>query len=79
MHDLWSAGQSFQAIMPTLSDMLGWLQNLQSEPQRLALVRADEPDNWNNETPEAVQEAFRTYLTDDKALHVRLTAEQVGQ
>jgi len=58
---------------------LGWLQNLQSEPQRLALIRADDPDSWNAETPEAVQEAFRTYLTDDKALHVRLTAEQVGQ
>ncbi len=45
----------------------------------MALIHADEPDTWNNETPEAVQEAFRTYLTDDKALHVRLTAEQVGQ
>jgi hypothetical protein len=28
MHDLWSAGQSFSAIMPTLSDMIGWLAAL---------------------------------------------------
>jgi hypothetical protein len=28
MHDLWSAGQSFSAIMPTLSDMVGWLAAL---------------------------------------------------
>jgi hypothetical protein len=28
MHDLWSAGQSFAAIMPTLGDMLGWLAAL---------------------------------------------------
>jgi hypothetical protein len=28
MSDLWSAGQSFSAIMPTLSDMIGWLAAL---------------------------------------------------
>jgi hypothetical protein len=28
MHDLWSAGQSFSAIVPTLSDMMGWLAAL---------------------------------------------------
>jgi hypothetical protein len=28
MHDLWSAGQNFSAIMPTLSDMIGWLAAL---------------------------------------------------
>jgi hypothetical protein len=28
MHDLWSAGQSFDAIMPTLGDMIGWLAAL---------------------------------------------------
>jgi len=28
MHDLWSAGQSFAAITPTLGDMLGWLAAL---------------------------------------------------
>jgi len=28
MHDLWSAGQGFSAIMPTLSDMIGWLASL---------------------------------------------------
>lgn len=28
MHDLWSAGQSFAAILPTLGDMLGWLTAL---------------------------------------------------
>lgn len=28
MHDLWSAGQGFDAILPTLSDMLGWLSAL---------------------------------------------------
>jgi hypothetical protein len=28
MHDLWSAGQSFSAIVPTLSDMIGWLAAL---------------------------------------------------
>jgi hypothetical protein len=28
MHDLWSAGQSFSAILPTLSDMIGWLAAL---------------------------------------------------
>jgi hypothetical protein len=28
MHDLWSAGQSFSAIVPTLSDMIGWLATL---------------------------------------------------
>jgi len=28
MHDLWSAGQSFRDIMPTLSDMIGWLAAL---------------------------------------------------
>jgi hypothetical protein len=28
MHDLWSADQSFAAIIPTLSDMLGWLATL---------------------------------------------------
>jgi hypothetical protein len=28
MHDLWSAGQSFSAIVPTLSDMIGWLASL---------------------------------------------------
>jgi hypothetical protein len=28
MHDLWSAGQSFAAITPTLGDMLGWLASL---------------------------------------------------
>lgn len=28
MHDLWSAGQGFSAIMPTLSDMIGWLAAL---------------------------------------------------
>jgi hypothetical protein len=25
MHVLWSQGQTFQAVMPTLSDMMGWL------------------------------------------------------
>jgi hypothetical protein len=28
VHQLWSQGQSFHAIMPTLSDMLGWLAAL---------------------------------------------------
>ncbi|WP_459853018.1 hypothetical protein [Dongia sp. agr-C8] len=28
IHDLWSAGQGFSAIMPTLSDMIGWLAAL---------------------------------------------------
>ncbi|MDQ7246531.1 hypothetical protein [Dongia sedimenti] len=28
MHDLWSEGQSFSAILPTLGDMLGWLAAL---------------------------------------------------
>jgi len=28
VHDLWSAGQSFSAIVPALSDMLGWLSAL---------------------------------------------------
>src|SRR5690348_4901954 len=28
MHDLWAAGQSFSAIVPTLSDMIGWLATL---------------------------------------------------
>jgi hypothetical protein len=28
MSDLWSAGQSFAAIVPTLSDMIGWLAAL---------------------------------------------------
>ncbi len=28
MHDLWSADQSFSAIAPTLSDMIGWLAAL---------------------------------------------------
>jgi len=28
MHDLWSMGQSFAAITPTLGDMLGWLAAL---------------------------------------------------
>jgi hypothetical protein len=28
MHDLWSAGQTFSAIVPTLSDMLAWLAAL---------------------------------------------------
>ena len=28
MHDLWSAGQEFSAIVPTLSDMIGWLAAL---------------------------------------------------
>jgi hypothetical protein len=28
MHDLWSAGQSFSAIAPTLSDIMGWLAAL---------------------------------------------------
>src|SRR4051812_36765191 len=28
MHDLWSVGQSFSAIIPTLSDMIGWLASL---------------------------------------------------
>ena len=28
MHDLWSTGQSFSAIVPTLSDMIGWLAAL---------------------------------------------------
>ncbi len=28
MHDLWEAGQSFSAIVPTLSDMIGWLAAL---------------------------------------------------
>jgi hypothetical protein len=28
MHDLWSEGQSFAAIVPTLGDMLGWLAAL---------------------------------------------------
>jgi len=28
MYDLWSAGQSFSAIAPTLGDMLGWLSAL---------------------------------------------------
>jgi hypothetical protein len=28
MHDLWSAGQSFSQIVPTLSDMIGWLAAL---------------------------------------------------
>ena len=28
MHDLWSAGQSFAAVTPTLGDMLGWLSAL---------------------------------------------------
>jgi hypothetical protein len=28
MHDLWSNGQSFSAILPTLGDMLGWLAAL---------------------------------------------------
>src|SRR5687767_11206343 len=28
MHALWSAGQSFDAIVPTLTDMLGWLSAL---------------------------------------------------
>jgi len=28
IHDLWYAGQSFSAIIPTLSDMLGWLAAL---------------------------------------------------
>ena len=28
MHDLWSNGQSFSAIMPTLGDMMGWLAAL---------------------------------------------------
>jgi hypothetical protein len=28
MSDLWSAGQSFSAIAPTLSDMIGWLAAL---------------------------------------------------
>ncbi len=57
---------------------LGWLQNFQSEPQRLSLIHADEPDNWTHETPEEVQAAIKLYLTDDKALHVRMTAEQAG-
>ena len=55
---------------------LGWLQNLQSEAGRLALIRADEPEHWNDETPEAVQAAIGTYLTDDKALHVHMTVGQ---
>ena len=54
---------------------VGWLQNLQCEPERLALIRADEPDGWNAETPEAVQKAIQAYLTDDKALRVWMTAE----
>ena len=28
MHDLWSAGQSFSAIVPTLTDTIGWLAAL---------------------------------------------------
>jgi hypothetical protein len=28
MHDLWSADQSFSAIVPTLGDMIGWLAAL---------------------------------------------------
>jgi len=28
MSDLWAAGQSFSAIVPTLSDMIGWLAAL---------------------------------------------------
>jgi hypothetical protein len=28
MSDLWSAGQTFSAIVPTLSDMIGWLAAL---------------------------------------------------
>jgi hypothetical protein len=28
MHNLWSAGQTFDAILPTLGDMLGWLAAL---------------------------------------------------
>jgi len=28
MHGLWEAGQSFSAIVPTLSDMIGWLAAL---------------------------------------------------
>jgi hypothetical protein len=28
LHDLWEAGQGFEAIMPTLSDMMGWLAAL---------------------------------------------------
>ena len=28
VHDIWSAGQSFAAIGPTLSDMMGWLAAL---------------------------------------------------
>jgi len=28
LHDLWSDGQSFSAILPTLGDMIGWLAAL---------------------------------------------------
>jgi hypothetical protein len=28
MRDLWTAGQAFSAVLPTLSDMLGWLSAL---------------------------------------------------
>ena len=55
---------------------LGWLQNLQSEPQRLDLIRADDEAAWNAETPEAVQEAIRKYLdTDVIPLRIRMTYE----
>ncbi len=53
---------------------LGWLQNLQCEPQRLDLIKADEEEAWKAETPEAVQEAIRKYLSG-KVIRVRMTYE----
>jgi len=54
---------------------LGALENVQSDPYRLELIRADNAESWNAETPEAVQKAIQAYLTDDRALRVRMTAE----
>ena len=51
------------------------LQDAQADPFRLEMIRKNDPDSWNAETPEAVQKAIQTYLTDDKELRVRVTAE----